>query len=546
MSFPQALFSTPSAFVRRGLDALARTLDQVMPLSRAHRRDLPDACRELSALLTSRRDELARRPYWTSPRLTSAYLRYFLPWNLVRLTALLPGLPLDAPPPAGNGQTVLTPENGVNGTPGTDEFLIFDLGSGPCTFPLALWLARPDLRRRRVTVAAVDSAPHILELGRRIFDALRAELDPASPWTLRTWRAPLHAAPRQLRGRPRLITLGNVLNELEERERRGAPLRDTLSALLDDMACLLAPGGRLLAVEPGTRQGGRLTATLRDMALGCGAEPPEDEWSDDGDWSEDLWDENGDDDSEAPASAAGPAWDRMERAPRFRALAPCPHHEPCPMLAKGVRAWCHAHAPAAGWKDAAPASLTELSRAAGLAKESVSLSFLCLERLDDQAPRPAETGRSAPAAGRTNDRTGGTARLRARVLSDAFVLPGTPGRARYACTEQGLALIPDSAFLPPGALCEVCPTPRKDAKSGARIMTLPGRDRSAPDRKAHQEGPGKPGSKDSQTGEQSAGQTVQIKRHARNHAHPASPGRTGADQARRRGQSQAARTGVKR
>ena len=40
------------------------------------RRDLPLACRDLSALLTTERDGLAR-PYWTSPRLTSAYLRYF-------------------------------------------------------------------------------------------------------------------------------------------------------------------------------------------------------------------------------------------------------------------------------------------------------------------------------------------------------------------------------------------------------------------------------------------------------------------------------------
>ncbi|MCH5277925.1 MAG: hypothetical protein J1E80_08875 [Desulfovibrionaceae bacterium] len=452
MSFPQALFSTPSAFVRRGLDALARTVDQVMPLTGARRRDAPDACRELSALLTSRRDELAR-PYWTSPRLTSAYLRYVLPWNLVRLTALLPGLPLDAPRPAADEKTA--PRQGGN----PDEFLVFDLGSGPCTFPLALWLARPDWRRRAVTVAATDSAPHILDLGRRIFEALRAELDPASPWILRTWRAPLHAAPGQLRGRPRLITLGNVLNELEERERRGTSLRDTLATLLDNMAGLLAPGGRVLAVEPGTRQGGRLISTLRDMALGRGMEPDEDEEPD------------------MPLSAANQAWDG--NAHRFRVLAPCPHHEPCPMLARGVKAWCHVHAPAG----AAPGALTELSRAAGLSKESVSLSFLCLER--DGTARSAAAGRGAVSAGGAD----GSPRLRARVISDAFVLPDMPGRARYACTEQGLALIPDAAFLPPGALCEVCPEPRTDAKSGARIMTLPGRGTGADDQTARPDAP---------------------------------------------------------
>ena len=507
MSFPQALFSTPTAFVRHGLDTLARIVDQVMPLSCAHRRDLPGACRDLSALLTSRRDGLAR-PYWTSPRLTSAYLRYFLPWNLVRLTALLPGLPLDVP------QAAATKKPATGNADG-DDFLIFDLGSGPCTLPLALWLARPDLRRRPVTVVASDSSPHILDLGRRIFAALRAELDPASPWTLRALRAPLHAAPRQLRGRPRLITLGNVLNELEERERRDASLRDTLAALLDDMACLLAPGGHLLAVEPGTRQGGRLTATLRDMALGCGVAPDES-----GDWDDD---ESGD----APASADRMR-DREEQTPRFRALTPCPHQKPCPMLVRGVRAWCHAHAPAVGWKGAAPAALTDLSRAAGLAKDSVSLAFLFLERTDDSAPSSPTTHDCRPSG-----RTDGATRLRARMVSEAFVLPGTPGRARYACTEQGLALIPDAAILPAGALCEVCPTPRTDAKSGARIMTLPGtlpgsgeRGTSAPDRKTGQTTPRNPDR------EQPEGRTIRRKRHARNQAQSASSGRARTDHAR--------------
>ena len=454
MSFPQALFSTPTPFVRRGLDALARAVDLVMPLNAARRRELPDACRDLSALLTTERDGL-ERPYWTSPRLTSAYLRYFLPWNLVRLTALLPGLPLTAPATRPSGAE----ENGTATAGANDEFLIFDLGSGPCTFPLALWLARPDLRRLPVTVVASDSAPHPLDLGRRIFDALRADLDPASPWTLCTLRAPLHAAPRLLRGRPRLITLGNVLNELEERGRRGGSVRGRLAALLDDAARLLAPGGRLLAVEPGTRQGGRLTATLRDMALGCALRNDEDD--EDRDGAENDWFE--------PAGGSG--------ALRFRPLAPCSHSGPCPMSARGVTAWCHVNAPA----EAAPTALTELSRAAGLAKESVSLAFLLLERLNDNAPlsaRPAD----APF------RTGAPARLTARLISDAFVLPGAPGRARYACTEQGLALIPDAAFLPPGALCEATSTPRVDAKSGARIMTLPGREAAAPARTPSRDG----------------------------------------------------------
>ena len=85
------LFSAPDSFARRGLEQLFLVLDRVMPMNGSQKRDLAMACRDLSALLTTERDGLSR-PYWTSPRLTSAYLRYFLPWNLVRLSALLPGL----------------------------------------------------------------------------------------------------------------------------------------------------------------------------------------------------------------------------------------------------------------------------------------------------------------------------------------------------------------------------------------------------------------------------------------------------------------------
>lgn len=36
-------------------------------------------------------------PYWSSPAAVSAYLYYFLPWNLLRLTRLLAALPLSDP-----------------------------------------------------------------------------------------------------------------------------------------------------------------------------------------------------------------------------------------------------------------------------------------------------------------------------------------------------------------------------------------------------------------------------------------------------------------
>lgn len=450
MTTPRPLFSRPDAFARKGLAALPGILDRIMPLNGSHRRDLPLACRELSAALTTDRPALSR-PYWASPRLTSAYLRYFLPWNLVRLTTLLPGLDLG----------------------GTDEIpdkpLMLDLGSGPLTFPLALWLSRPDFRSLPLTVIASDVSPHILDVGRRLLEGLREDLDPSCPWTIRTMRASFSAVPGRTHGRPWLLTMGNVLNEMEDRDGQRHPgrasLAECLTGFLADAAALLLPGGRLLAVEPGTRQGGRLIAGLRRIALSSEPFGPErfgeEDWSDENAESEKEEDRNPADTPAFPESSPPP----------FQPLSPCPHAGPCPMLARKSTAWCHVNAPAPD----APRALRELSRQAGLDKDSVSLSFLLLRRMPDDAPDPEDS-----AGRRETLRKGAPGPLTARVVSDPFVLPGWPGRARYACAAPGLVLIPDSAFLPAGCLCEVRSTPRRDAKSGAIIAPRAGKEPAGP------------------------------------------------------------------
>ena len=428
------LFSAPHNFARRALEELFPVLDLVMPMTGQQRRDLPLACRDLSALLTTERDGLAR-PYWTSPRLTSAYLRYFLPWNLVRLSALLPGLDFGNIP---------------------EEPLILDMGSGPLTLPLALWISRPDLRSRPVTLVASDTTPHILELGREIFEHMRERLDNESPWTIRTMRAPVALAPRRLYAKPGalwLASMGNVLNEMEERRAKpGHRMGERMRELLESTWDMLGEGGLILAVEPGTRQGGRLIAHLRKSALGGVEEESEFDdltafalreeqagkrfFPDD----EGVDEEDGDD---------------FGLPPLFTPLAPCPHAGRCPMLDRRSTAWCHVNAPAEG----APEALRTLSAKAGLDKDSISLSFLALRKLEEgelppEAPRP----KAGP--------------VRARIVSDAFVVPGYPGRARYACTNLGLALIPASSHLPPGALCSCLPTRERDMKSRAAILRL--------------------------------------------------------------------------
>ena len=84
--WPQAepLFPPLDADARTALERLPEALHKVWPLNAAHRRSLPEDVAALSRLLTTERRDL-RHPYWSSPAFVSAYLYYFLPWNLLRL-----------------------------------------------------------------------------------------------------------------------------------------------------------------------------------------------------------------------------------------------------------------------------------------------------------------------------------------------------------------------------------------------------------------------------------------------------------------------------
>ncbi|MDE7241735.1 small ribosomal subunit Rsm22 family protein, partial [Desulfovibrio sp.] len=427
------LFPPLDAAAQAALARLPEALARVRPLSAAHRRSLPEDIAKLSRALTAERAEL-RRPYWSRPAFVSAYLYYFLPWNLVRLARLFRGLPLP--------------------TPATAEgpALLLDAGSGPLTVPLALWLARPEWRSLPIQVLALDSARQPLELGRALFVAMGEALGEAV-WPVRLAKGPLeslaaHAQPLlEAGGRPWLVTAANVLNEARPpRGGRGGPTLDDeeddgadvplpgltesrLDRLLSAWSPLLAPapdagngvprqGGSpaLLFVEPGTRLGGNTLMRLRALAVEGG----------------------------------------------LHAVAPCVADTRCP-LKRG--AWCHFTFSPAG----APRWLAELSTAAGLAKRSLSLSPLLLRAAPEVETDAARAGEE-PAA------------PRARVLSSPFDVPGVNGLARYACAPCGLALLEDAGTLAPGSLVDLGeaakPRPggkqaRRDARSGARIFAAP-------------------------------------------------------------------------
>ncbi|MDD6088776.1 MAG: small ribosomal subunit Rsm22 family protein [Desulfovibrionaceae bacterium] len=298
------MFRSPDAFAVRALDLLPRALDAILPLSTAHRRDLPLAVRDLSTLLTSDRGGFGR-PYWSSPRFVSAYLRFFLPWNLVRLSRVFPSLRLPVP---------------------QEGALYLDIGSGPLTVPLALWISRPDWRRTPVRLVCADTVPHPMDLGRKLFEALAEVMETPQLWSVELKRLPLVQAVREIR-RPRLLTAGNVLNELRSTPGMSSDAR--IADLAEAVAHSIPDAGAAFFVEPGTRLGGTVIARLREAALEEG----------------------------------------------FTPVFPCPHDGECPLLDRRERGWCHFNLDIGG-----PSWLAALSQQARLRKTGLSLSPLLLSR----------------------------------------------------------------------------------------------------------------------------------------------------------------------
>ncbi|MDR1566171.1 MAG: rRNA methyltransferase, partial [Treponema sp.] len=135
--------------IRRLSDRLLTAIDEACPLPGRFRSGLSGDVAELSRLLTKGREEKGES-YLGRPNLLSAYLRYFLPWNVYRLCRLLPALPLGL----------------------ADGDAVTDIGSGPCTLAIALWISRPELRSLRLEFRCLDRTAAVMDAGKRIFAAL--------------------------------------------------------------------------------------------------------------------------------------------------------------------------------------------------------------------------------------------------------------------------------------------------------------------------------------------------------------------------------------
>lgn len=417
------LLSRPDSASGICLREAIEAIKAAFPVPRNHKGDLPYAVRDLSRLLTQERGAL-HQSYWSAPRFVAAYTHFFLPWNLYRLSWLLPSLRLSLP---AQGHVV-------------------DLGSGPLTLPLALWCFCPELRTVPLRFTCFDVAMRPMEIGRGV---LRELAGSGSPWKITLVRKPLDAALAGLTVPAHLMTAGNVLNELPPP--RYGTLEDRLAELMALMHRKLAPEGRLLLVEPGNRLGGKVIAVARRGALGCGFAPL------------------------APCPHAGPC-PMMDQRLYYPPSPPysgwCHFVYPAVdapefLISLGKRANLEKESLALsclllrkGGEESRVAPAQDASpRSSGGMDDLDDLEALYREIMDGgdegavalgHARRQARRDVIPPEPGEPLPDLHGAKRMYVRVISDYIRLPHEVEPARYGCSPKGLVLVRDAVRVPSG------------------------------------------------------------------------------------------------
>ncbi|WP_432737784.1 small ribosomal subunit Rsm22 family protein [Maridesulfovibrio sp. FT414] len=376
-----SLFPLPTAEISKELDSYVRILDKIVPLKSRFQQEIQYAVRDLSRALTGERSSLSN-DYMGDPRSLNAYLRYFLPWNLYRLARLFQGLDIDLP----------------------DGGVVADLGAGPLTVAQALWIARPDLRSKKLTFINVDRTPKPMREGANLFSELAGQ---DSPWKMVNVKG---GSTSKIREKADLLVTANMVNEASAGTR--IPLPVWAENFCHSMATKLAPGGRILIIEPGIRRSGRVLSVIREEFIEAG----------------------------------------------YSILGPCTHAGECPMSGDQGKAWCHFNFDS----DHAPKWLQELSARCRLEKDNVSLSFLYVGQYNDE-PEQAREGEILIRA--ISDSF--------RLDEGGFGQYGCaePGQILLVARGGAKTLYPGGIIGMP-----LPEEDKKDAKSGAMIVDLPVRD----------------------------------------------------------------------
>ena len=286
-------------------------VQDIKPLNSKQLAKLPENIRELSHLLTDERGS-RRVGYMNATVSLAAYVRYFMWWNLVRLSPVFSGF-------CKNDDTKAV-FSGLS-----DDSVLLDIGSGPLTVPVALWLAAPELRKKKLTIYCLDYSQTALAFGEEILLSVAAKTSLTTPdqklWQIVRVKGPMGTA---IKRKADVVFCANMFNELFWDTPQ--PLEQVSKKYTNELLPYLKDKGSVFVVEPGVPRAARFVSLLRDSLMRKGYKP----------------------------------------------LSPCPHIGLCPMDGRKGGKWCHFTL----LTDDAPVKLLKLSAAAGIPKDRASLSFV--------------------------------------------------------------------------------------------------------------------------------------------------------------------------
>ena len=400
-TFGTPIFSGLTSEAKNILDYFPSLLNQVLPLDAKKKQLLPQHIHTLFHELTDERSS-RKTHYLNDPVKLSAYAHYYVWWNLVRLVKLLQNLDIRL----------------------DDGDYAADFGSGPLTFICALWIAKPELRKKRLTWYCVDISNKALAFGEELFLALCAytgkkNTDGEIPWTVKKVCGAFGTA---LSEKLSLITEANMFNEIFWNS--PLSLDEQAEKAFRTVMRHLKPGSSALFIEPGIPLASEFLSLLRTQFLEAGG----------------------------------------------AVYAPCPHHGTCcfpnRQLKTGAKTpvafhkWCHFTFETHD----SPENLLRLSEASRLGKERASLSFLygSLPPSSDHTVQEKRTGARADGNQRAAGFTGKgynaspngkecsgeaepPAGIPVRICSD-IIKPEPQTIGRYACSEKGFILITGHAY----------------------------------------------------------------------------------------------------
>ncbi len=226
-------------------------IQQVQPLNSRQLAKVPLEIRELSHELTDERSE-RRRSYMNETTRLSSYIRYYMWWNLVRLTRLFANLP-------------------QNAFAISADAVCLDIGSGPLTVVTALWLARPELRQKNLTWYCLDLSQSALSLGEEIYLSVAAKTlknSGAAPWKIVRVKGEIGTFIKQ---KAQLITCANMFNELLQKT--DMPPDYSAKKYCESLLGYAQEKKTILVVEPGVPPSARLLSLMRDAFIRRGMVP---------------------------------------------------------------------------------------------------------------------------------------------------------------------------------------------------------------------------------------------------------------------------------